>query len=690
MLYAGVDVGGTFTDLFAYDDESGETFAAKVPTTVDNQAVGVLSCIAAAGLEPARLDVLSHGTTTGLNALIERKGAICGLLTTEGFRDVLEIMRTDRRSGYDLRWRKPQPFVPRHLRLEVPERVLADGTVERPLDENAARTAIRRLVADGVESIAVCLLHAYANPVHERRLLELIREEAPDVAVSLSSDVNAELREFERTNTVVIDAYIKPVMVRYIRRLAERLEADGFTGRLLLMQGSGGMVTPDRACEKPIVTLSSGPAAGAIAAATIAQAAGVGDIVTFDVGGTSTDVALVHDGEPYLDGQKQVEWGLPARVPMIDVASVGAGGGSIGWVDEGGLLKMGPRSAGSTPGPVCYGKGGSEPTLSDALLVKGILGPSIADGALELDVDAAREQIGALAERLDLPLERVVSGMVEIAQANMANAVRSVSIWKGLDPRDLTLVAFGGAGGMVAGPVAAMLDIPTVLVPPVPGNSCAMGTLMTDYQEDTAVAYLARADDVDLDTVNRQLAMLRDQALAALSQHGMPADAVELAELADIRYHGQIHELQVPFEAHPVTGDVLAATFQAFEEAYEETYTIRLANGLPEIVSLRVRARVRLPHYAIPDHRDGHDTPEPTAAREVIHDGETFLVDVYERAHLKAGTTLDGPVILEEPGSTVWVAPGMGLEVDRLGNLIIHTLASADAMRRPALAGEEV
>jgi N-methylhydantoinase A len=690
MLHAGVDVGGTFTDLFAYDDQSGATYAAKVPTTVDNQARGVLESIAAAGLAPRQIDFLAHGTTTGLNALIERKGAVCGLLTTEGFRDVLEIMRTDRKSGYDLHWRKPKPFVPRRLRLEVPERVLADGTVEQPLDEVAARVAIRRLVDAKVESIAVSLLHAYANPAHEKRLLELVAEEAPGLRVSLSSDVNAELREFERTNTVVVDAYIKPIMVRYIERLVEGLEADGFTGQLLLMQGSGGMVTPARACEKPIVTLSSGPAAGAIAAAAIAGTAGLGDIVTFDVGGTSTDVALIHDGKPYLDLQKQIEWGLPARVPMIDVASVGAGGGSIGWIDQGGVLKMGPQSAGSTPGPVCYGKGGVEPTLSDALLVKGVLGRKIAGGALELDDDAAREQVvERLADRLGLPLERVVSGMVEIAQANMANAVRSVSIWKGLDPRDLTLVAFGGAGGMVAGPVAAMLDIPTVLVPPVPGNSCAMGTLMTDFQEDTAVAYLAKADDIDVDTVNRLIEGLREQTLSALAAQDVAADDVELSQLADVRYHGQIHELRIPLETYPVTAAAMEQALAQFEDTYEETYTIRLRSGLPEIVSLRVTARVRLAHYALPEHTGGTDEPQPTDSREVFDGGETWTVDVYDRYDLPAGTALEGPVILEEAGSTIWVAPGMRCEVDPHGNLIIHTLARVGEARQPALAGEE-
>jgi N-methylhydantoinase A len=690
MLRVGVDVGGTFTDLFAYDGETGQTWSAKVPTTVDDQSRGVMESIRAAGLSSSAIAFLGHGTTTGLNSLIERKGARTGLLTTSGFRDVLEIMRTDRASGYDLDWRKPDAFVPRRLRREVRERMLVDGTVETPLDADGARREIAALRDAGVEAIAVCLLHAYANPEHEERLLELIEEIAPEVAVSLSHAVNAEFREFERTNTAVVDAYIKPIMVRYIRRLVDALRADGFGGQLFLMQGSGGMVTAGRAVDKPIVTLSSGPAAGAIAAAKISAAAGLGDIVTFDVGGTSTDVSLIHEGTPYVTVHKQIEWGLPARVPMIDVVSVGAGGGSIGWIDQGGALKMGPQSAGSTPGPVCYGRGGAEPTLSDALLLKGILGAQLAGGSIELDAGAAGERARELlAEPLGLSVDRVVDGMVEIAQANMANAVRSVSIWKGLDPRDLTLVAFGGAGGMVAGPVARMLGIPTVVVPPVPGNSCAMGTLMTRLQEDTAVAYLARANEADLDAINAHLAQLREQTVGALEAQGVAAADVEVEQIADIRYHGQIHELRIPLEESPLTGEGLARAVELFEDTYEEVYSFRLHGGLPELVSLRVTATATLPQYELPEYAGGVQDAQPVGTREVLLGDERRPVPVYEREALAAGTRLQGPVILEEAGSTIWLAPGMDGEIDQHGNVIIHTDAGAESLPAAALAHEE-
>lgn len=692
MLRVGIDVGGTFTDLFAYDGESQETYSAKVPTTVENQALGVMENIRVAGLEPADIAFLAHGTTTGLNALIERKGARAGLITTEGFRDVLEIMRTDRASGYDLGWRKPSPYVPRRLRLEVRERVLVNGTVEQTLDEDHARAVIGQLRRNGVEAIAVCLLHAYANPAHEQRLAELIQQEAPGIAVSLSSAVNAEFREFERTNTVVVDAYIKPIMVRYIRRLVDELQDGGFGGSLFLMQGSGGMVTAGRACEKPIVTLSSGPAAGAIAAAKIAAAARLGDIVTFDVGGTSTDVSLIHSGTPYVTVHKQIEWGLPARVPMIDVVSVGAGGGSVGWIDQGGALKMGPRSAGATPGPVCYGRGGSEPTLSDALLLKGVLGSKLADGVIRLDAAAAREQVTRqLAAPLGLSLERVVDGMVEIAQSNMANAVRSVSIWKGLDPRDLTLVAFGGAGGLVAGPVARMLDIPTVLVPPVPGNSCAMGTLMTNFQEDTAVAYVARATEVDVGEINRRLNALREQTVSALQSQGAHDGEIELSHIVDMRYHGQIHELRVTLDEFPLTSEGLERAIRRFEDTYEEIYTIRLRGGIPEFVSLRVTAVGALPQYDLPAYERGSGEAAAIDEREVLEGDGVTSVPVYERYSLAAGAVIDGPAILEEAGSTIWIASGMVGEIDRYGNVIIQ-IPPQDyvSLREPALAHEEV
>ncbi|MEN3283245.1 MAG: N-methylhydantoinase [Solirubrobacteraceae bacterium] len=690
MYRVGIDVGGTFTDLFAYDPQTGETLSAKVPTTVDNQAIGVMESLRAARLAPGDAVFLSHGTTTGLNALIERKGARTGLITTAGFRDVLEIMRTDRESGYDLAWRKPEPFVRRRLRREVTERVLADGTVETPLDEAGARQAIGLLRDAGADSVAVSLLHAYANPQHELRLRELVAEVAPGMSVSLSSDVNAELREFERTNTAVVDAYIKPTMVRYIRRLVTELAGGGFAGRLFLMQGNGGMVTAQRAVEKPIVTLSSGPAAGAIAGAEIARAAGVEDVVTFDVGGTSTDVSLIRGGRPFVTTSKQIEWGLPARVPMIDVVSVGAGGGSIAWIDQGGALKMGPHSAGSTPGPVSYGRGGTEPTLSDALLLQGVLGSQLAGGTLELDVEAARARVGErLAEPLGLSIDRVIAGMVEIAHTNMANAVRSVSVWKGIDPRDLALAAFGGGGAMVAGPVARMLGIPVVLVPPLPGNSCAMGTLMTDFQEDVAVAYLARAHEADLAAVNGHLATLSDRTTAALVAQGVDAAEVQLSYAADMRYQGQIHELSIALAEFPLTAAGLERAIAAFGDAYEEIYAIRLAEGVPEVVSLRVTATGAIPHYAVPEFEGGAREPEPVGTRAVLEGGIRRPVPIYERYALAPGAAFDGPAILEEDGSTIWVATSMRCEVDRHGNLLIHIDIDRETDRPPVLAHQE-
>jgi N-methylhydantoinase A len=679
MRHVGIDVGGTFTDLFAYDDVTGQTWSTKVPTTVDNQARGVLASIAAAELTPGSFGMLAHGTTTGLNALIERGGAVTGLLTTEGFTDVIEIMRTDRASGYDLSWRKPKPYVQRRRRLGLLERVRVDGSVETPLDEDHARRQITALVDAGVEAIAVSLLHAYANPAHELRVKVLVEELAPGLHVSLSSDVNAEVREFERTNTVVIDAYIKPIMVRYIDELVARLQAGGFDGRLLLMQGSGGMVPAERASARPIVTLSSGPAAGAIAAAAIASAAGAKDVVTFDVGGTSTDVALIRDGKPFVDVQMQVEWGLPARVPMVDVSSVGAGGGSIGWIDQGGLLKMGPQSAGATPGPVSYGNGGTQPTLSDALLLKGLLGGALADGRLALDADTAQAAVQQeLAGPLGLDADRVTEGMIQIAQANMANAVRSVSVWKGIDPRDLTLVAFGGAGGLVAAPVAEMLDIPRVLIPTTPGNACAMGTLMADVQEDRSVAFLARSEHVDIDEANRQLDGLGATVAAELVAQGLDDEQIEVTRYADLRYEGQIHELQIELPAEPLTDALLRDAVERFEQAYEAVYTIRLRTGRPEFVSLRARAISRLPHWDPPAFAGGAPGAEPLEHRDVLVGDGRVPVPVYERYDLPAGTRLQGPVILVEAGSTTWVAPGMCVDVDARGNLVIHVGGVAD------------
>jgi N-methylhydantoinase A len=377
---------------------------------------------------------------------------------------------------------------------------------------------------------------------------------------------------------------------------------------------------------------------------------------------------------------------------MIDVMSVGAGGGSIGWIDQGGALKMGPQSAGANPGPVCYGRGGTDPTLSDALLLKGVLGSKLAGGAIELDSAAAADAVTRqLADPLGLSLERVVNGMVEIAQANMANAVRSVSIWKGLDPRDLTLVAFGGAGGIVAGPVARMLDIPTVVVPPVPGNSCAMGTLMTNFQEDTAVAYLARATEADLGEINRRLSALRERTVEALLEQGARTEEIVISHIVDMRYHGQIHELRIPLDEFPLTSAGIERATQRFEDTYDEIYTIRLREGVPEFVSLRVTAVASLPQYALPTYEGGSAEAPRIAERQVFEGDDAKSVPVFERYAFAAGEVLEGPAILEEAGSTIWIASGMTGEIDSYGNVVIQIPRQEHAsVRETALAQEEV
>ncbi len=674
MLRVGIDVGGTFTDLFSYDSQTGVTQTIKVPTTVQNQGIGVVQSIRASVVDFAEIAFIGHGTTTGLNSLIERKGACTGLITTRGFRDVLEIMRTDRETGYDLEWVKPEPFVPRNRRVEVAERILFDGSVEQPLDEESVRSAVRDLICKGAEVIAVSLLHSYANPAHEKRIGEIMAEEFPDVPYALSSAVNSEFREFERTNTVVIDAYIKPAMVRYIEHLVGEVRDSGFQGKLLLMQGSGGMMSADRACNQPSLTIASGPAAGVIAAAKIAKAAGLENIVTFDVGGTSTDVSLVQGGVPFVSSEKNVAFGLPVRVAIVDVRSVGAGGGSIGWIDQGGALKMGPQSAGSTPGPICYGTGGENPTLTDALLLNGVLGTTLADGLLQLDdTSVSGVFLKMIAAPLGLTIERVVNGMIEIAQINMANAVRSVSIWKGLDPRDLSLVAYGGGGGMVAAEVARMLAIPLVLVPPAPGNLCAMGTLMADFQEDRVVAYLVAINLIDLDDINMNLAALRDVALESLVAQEVDPEGVNFHYIADVRYRGQIHELRVPLGTFPLTPEQISRVGETFKEMYEKVYSTRIADGTAECVNLRVTAVSRLPHYELADFTGGVDDFKPVGSRDVLIGEERVAVNVYERYELPVAAALQGPVIIQEAGSTIWVAPGMSCSVDRLGNVLIYT-----------------
>ena len=671
-----IDIGGTFSDLFVANEGTGEILSIKVPTVVQDQSIGFVNAIEKTAIDVEQISFLAHGCTTGTNAIIERKGAKTALLTTEGFRDVLEIQRTDRDAPYDLNWCRPVPLIPRKWRRTVKESVDFHGRIITPLDEAQFRRVIRELLSDGVESIAVCFINSYANPVHERQALKILVEEAPGLSISLSSDVDAKYREYERSNTVCLDAYIKPIMSRYIESFVKKVEARSIPARLYVMQASGGLVTAEVIKDRPIFTIDSGPAGGVIAAAQIAKQCEVKDVLSLDVGGTSSDVCLIHGNNPTISGSKLVEWGMPARIPSIDVKSVGAGGGSIAWIDTGGLLRVGPQSAGSDPGPVCYGWGGTEPTVSDAFLAKGILQPLLAGGDVPVNKQAAEEAIeNKIAKPLGLTRERATQGIIDVASVSIANALRAVSTWKGEDPRRTSLVAFGGAGGMVGADVCKVLAIPLMIIPVQPGNASAMGMCMTKLRQDFSSGYGGITTELNLETLSSELNALSKTATNSLLSQGVSEDRISLEYKADFHYVGQVYELTIPFASYPVDKQSLDDTVQKFEQSYVEMYGHKFEAGVVELVLLRLTAYGHTGMYEIPK-ADGQSKSLQNALkgkRQVFSRDENLIdVPAYERYALPLNQEVSGPVIIDEYGSTTWVPEGSIFRVNDYGHIIVQ------------------
>ncbi|MDG5760765.1 hydantoinase/oxoprolinase family protein [Natronococcus sp. A-GB1] len=657
----GVDVGGTFTDVALSVDDRLVT--AKVPTTTDRQHVGVLEGIAKAcddaDIDPGEIDAFAHAMTVSVNALLERGGAKTALVTTEGFRDVLEIGRQDRPDLYDLETEKPEPLVPRRRRFEIDERTTAAG-VERPVDPEEVRDLAATLRERDVESVAICLLHAYADADNERRVAEILREEL-EVPVSASHEVLAEFREFERTSTTAVDAYVRPAIDRYVGRLVDESEELGLPAPQI-MQANGGIADPETVREHAVTTTLSGPAAGVVGAAATVDDADVEGLVTFDMGGTSSDVSLVREGEAERTTDAEID-GLPIRTPMVDVNTVGAGGGSIAWVDDGGALRVGPRSAGAEPGPVCYGKGGTEPTVTDANVVLGYIGPDTAlGGEMTLDVEAARDALADLAEEAGLEdaLE-AARGIYRVANATMTRTIRSVTVERGHDPREFALVAFGGAGPMHAAALADSLGVDRVVVPRPGGVLSAFGLLAADESYDAArTVQLARAD-ADPDRVDAVYDELVERVLADASD----PDAARIERAADCRYAGQSFELTVPVDD---SVDLEAVT-ERFHAAHERAYGYRMDEAV-EIVTLRASATVE-GASPIVRHEGGGDARLGT--REVYFpDTEgAQTTTVYGRDQLQPRTTVYGPAVLEQAESTTVVPPGWAGDMLEDGTVVM-------------------
>lgn len=668
----GIDVGGTFTDLFYSRDGIHADRICKVPSTPEDPSVGLLDALNTARVPRDDLGLILHGTTIATNALIERVGAKCALITTRGFRDVLEMGRRDRPDFYGLTG-KQNPLIPRNLRFEIDERMTFKGEVRRGVDPAEVADLAERLKTQNVAAIVVSLLHSYANPAHEDEVAAILGQANPDWEIVTSAAMNREYYEFERTSTATIQAFLQPLIKGYASKLLDRLDAWGFDKQTLVMQSNGGLVPAAQLGNHAAQIVRSGPAAGVTAAARIASEAGFDRVITGDMGGTSYDVAVVIDGEPEITPKTDLDFRLPLRVSMINVHTIGAGGGSIAYVDRAGILKVGPRSARARPGPVCFGHGGTEPTVTDANVVLARINaddPIGLTNLARLDVEGARAAIGKLGEQLGLGIEDTAEAILTIVNQNMAGRTRLLSIERGYDPRDFALVIFGGAGPLHGAAIVREVGIKTMIVPPAPGVLCAMGCVVADVRYDVSRTIARPTADIPADDL---AATLREQEAEGREKLKVSAVAVKSAlvrHFAEMAYKGQIHTLRVPIEE----GWDAARIDAAFDTAYRAEYGNTLGDIPTTIVSLRTVVEGHREH----EKRNRpepppHPAPEPHARRQV-HFGTWWDTAVYKRDTLHPGAVVEGPCIVEQPDTTIIIEPGMTGRIDAYDNILVEVV----------------
>lgn len=673
-----IDVGGTFTDVVVLAADSGELRFGKVPTTPDDPARGVLDAFRRAGADPADVGMFTHGTTLGLNALLTRTGARIAIVATAGFRDVFLLGRTDRRTNYDITYRKPPALLERYDTFEVTERSLFDGAVHTPLDAAEARRVAAVIAERGYQAVAVAFLHSYANPAHELAMREILAEAAPGLEVSLSHELSREYREYERTSTAVLDAYIKPIVRRYIQALEDELSGSGFTGRFLMTRSGGGTMTASVAREQPVNLILSGPAGGVIGAASFSRLIGEPDIITLDMGGTSLDASLIIDSQPVLH-QGAAFGELPINTPALYIHTIGAGGGSIAWLDPAAALQVGPQSAGAVPGPACYGHGGRRPTFTDAALIVGYLGADTPlGGTLTLDADRAADALRPLADTLGMTVPALAQGIVGISTTKIMGAVRAITVELGRDPRDFCLLAFGGGGGLIAVDVARELGVPSVVVPPGPGAFSAFGMLMADVQHDLARTLVAPLRALGEPLAEAAYQEMEAEAAKMLAADGFAAERQRITRAVDVRYSGQEHSVTV---AHPASSAgpagpspaVAAAVADTFTSLHKQRYGHMLDDPV-EITTLRVSAaglvgKPELPPLA---GRDG-GTPRPAGTRTVYLSAAEPAVRYarYRREELFAGDVVRGPAVVTEHTATTVIHAGDVLRAGGFGELVI-------------------
>lgn len=672
-----IDIGGTFTDLVVHDEVGGRAFTGKVLSTPHNPAEGVITGLTTVLDDPRQIGFLVHGTTVGLNAFLERRGARVLLITTEGFKDVYTIARGDRKELRALRYRKPTPLVPPSDIHTVRERIRWDGTVQEPLHTEDLEPIIEKIQAEGIRAVAVCFLHSYVNPEHELAVREILTQRLPGVSVSLSHEIAREWREYERTSTVVLNAYIAPPIENYLESLERQIAERGVQSRLYVMQSNGGVMTSAAARQTPIQTLLSGPVGGTIGGKALSEALGRPNLLCVDMGGTSFDVSLIVNGELSVSTETVLE-GLPVLMSIVDIHTIGAGGGSVAWL-EAGALRVGPRSAGADPGPACYGKGGTEPTVTDANLFLGRINPGyFLGGNMTLDYDASARVIGRLADSLGMTSEALAEGILAIVNAKMADAMRTLTVKRGIDPRDFSVLAFGGAGPMHAAALADELEISEVIVPWAPGTFSAWGMLHTDVRHDLVRTFYSALDSTSPEQIDDVFTELEAQGRAILEEEHVPEDRMRFIYSADMRYVGQEYFVNIPVERG---NGFSQADIARMTELFHSTYRTRYGHATPgaplEIVNLRVAA-LGLLAGRVQGFQPQEETELVRETRKVIFDGEPVDTLILRRDVLPIGATFEGPAVVEEQTATTVVPPNWAGHVDHLGNLILRRKRPAE------------
>lgn len=677
----GVDVGGTFTDITLVDILKGIVENHKVSSTPEDPSLaimkGITEILTMNKINPEEVEYLAHGTTVATNALIERNGSKTALIVTEGFKDLLEIGTQTRPKLYDFFAANPDPIIPGDLRYEVEERLLSNGEVFQKLNVEQLLSVISELKEKGIQSIAVCFLFSFINSEHEKRAVEKIKEIYPEVYVSSSSELVPEFREYPRLSTTVLNAYLGPVMEKYMTNFLNSVKEFGIKTEPYITQSNGGIISINESVKAPIRTAVSGPAAGVVAAKNLSKQTGYHNLITFDMGGTSADFCLIEDGEPKISMERSIE-GFPSRVPMLDIHACGAGGGSIAHIDEGGALKVGPESAGSTPGPAAYGRGGKRPTVTDANAILGRLNPDkILGGRMDMDLDAGKKVIeDEICSKTSLTVQEAASGIISVVNANMSQTIRLISIQKGHDPRDFTLVSFGGAGGLHCASLARELGIPRVLIPPAPGTFCSLGLLVTDIRTDYVHSEVKIADPEAMTSVVEIFKDLRTEGEKALAKENISEENKAYELVIDMRFKGQNYEIPIMVDWDEIQQDSLENIIEKFFNEHEKVYGYARKDGTVEFVNYRLTAVGKLPKAVFKEEALESTIPEPIEKRLIFYaeanEPGVFETDIYKREQLRPGTKLNGPLIVEQMDTTIMVLPDQDVEIDAFRNMIIN------------------